>query len=105
MDAPPVGTLDDTIRLLERGCNRDELLSDLKRLKEFADTVNAVDEGLMAEQAMLLRQCRRALDDLLADRPILRAFSYGGQRGTTLGNLRSDLHAHRPQAIMGAQEK
>ena len=59
----------------------------------------------MAEQAMLLRQCRRALDDLLAARPMLRAFSYGEQRGTTLGNLRSDLHAYRPQAIMGTQEE
>ena len=66
---------------------------------------NAVDEGLMAEQAMLLRQCRRALDDLLAARPMLRAFSYGEQRGTTLGNLRSDLHEYRPQAIMGTQEE
>ena len=105
MDNPPVGTLDDTIRLLERGCNRDELLSDLKRLKDFAATVNAVDEGLMAEQAMLLRQCRRALDDLLAARPMLLEFSYGGQIVTTLGNLRSDLHEYRPQAIMGTQEE
>jgi hypothetical protein len=95
-----MSSIAQVIDLIEKGCDRAEIVRDLKRLQEFNEAIGAGDAGLMAEQASLLRQCKTALDDLLAARPILRAFHFGGQSGTTLGNLRAEFHEPMPHGIM-----
>lgn len=61
------------------------------------DAVEAGDNVLMNEQAALLRECRRALDDLLAKKPMMAAMLCGS---TTLGNLRASLYEHRPKGVI-----
>jgi hypothetical protein len=46
------------------------------------------------EKTALLRECRAALDDLLADKPLLAAKLCGTN---TLGNLRAMLYAYRAE--------
>ena len=83
----------------------------LKRLAEMrgikmSDTyIPSMDEAvaagnsvLMNEQAALLRECRAALDSLIAQKPTLAGLICGS---TTLGNLRAELHAYRPQGVFG----
>ena len=53
-------------------------------------------------QAALLGDCRKALDALLAKRPILGALNYGT---TTLGNLRAELYEYRAGAAHGVDDK
>ena len=62
------------------------------------DAIAAGNGVLIEEQALLLRECRHALDDLLRDKPMLAAKICGT---TTLGNLRTMLHAYRPQGVFG----
>ena len=47
---------------------------------------------LVDEQAALLRECRLALDDLIARRPMNAAMVCGS---TSLGNLRASLYKYR----------
>ena len=54
--------------------------------------------SLLNEQAKLLRECRLALDELLKKKPALAGLLCGY---TTLGNLRADLYAYRPQGVFG----
>jgi hypothetical protein len=61
------------------------------------DAVEAGDNVLMNEQAALLRECRRALDDLLAKKPMMAAMLCGS---TTLGNLRASLYEYRPKGVI-----
>ncbi len=61
------------------------------------DAVKAGDNVLMNEQAALLRECRRALDDLLAKKPMMAAMLCGS---TTLGNLRASLYEYRPKGVI-----
>ena len=64
------------------------------------DAIAAGSSVLIEEQALLLRECRHALDDLLRDKPMLAAKRCGT---TTLGNLRSMLYDYRPQGVFGGQ--
>ena len=64
----------------------------------MADAVAACDSVLLNEQAALLRECRAALDSLIKQKPTLAGLLCGS---TTLGNLKAELHAHRPQGILG----
>ena len=66
---------------------------------EMAEAIKAGDGVLMAEQAMLLRECRSALDDLIKKKPGIEALLCGS---TTLGNLRASLYDYRPQGVMRA---
>lgn len=61
------------------------------------DAVKAGDNVLMNEQAALLRECRRALDDLLKKKPMMAAMLCGS---TTLGNLRASLYEYRPKGVI-----
>lgn len=61
------------------------------------DAVEAGDNVLMNEQAALLRECRRALDDLLAKKPMMAGMLCGS---TTLGNLRASLYEFRPKGVI-----
>lgn len=70
----------------------------LEREKEFAQIIADGDKGIRNEQAALLRECRLALDTLIAQKPVLAGFKAGS---TTLGNLRASLFEHRPQGVMG----
>ena len=63
------------------------------------DAIAAGDAVLMNEQAALLRECRAALDALLEKQPKLSGVVFGS---TTLGNLRAELGAYRPQGVFGA---
>jgi hypothetical protein len=76
-------------------------VAELEREKEFAQIITAGDEGIRNEQAALLRECRLALDTLLAQKPVLAGFKAGS---TTLGNLRASLFEHRPQGVMGCDD-
>ena len=62
------------------------------------DALAAGDAVLLNEQAGLLRECRRAIDELLEKRPNLAGVRCGS---TTLGNLRVLLHEYRPQGVFG----
>ena len=62
------------------------------------DAIAAGDSVLLNEQAKLLRECRLALDDLLKKKPALAGLLCGY---TTLGNLRAELYAYRPQGVFG----
>ena len=70
-------------------------------MTEFDQIVKDADEGLMNEQATLLRECRAALDVLLVNKPMLSGMKCGS---TTLGNLRAQLHEYRPRAIFQGYE-
>jgi hypothetical protein len=63
--------------------------------------VAAGDAVLMNEQASLLRECRAALDSLIAQKPTLAGLVCGS---TTLGNLKAELHAYRPQGVFGSAQ-
>lgn len=63
--------------------------------------VAAGDAVLMNEQASLLRECRAALDSLIAQKPTLAGLLCGS---TTLGNLKAELHAYRPQGVFGSAQ-
>jgi len=65
------------------------------------DAIAAGDGVLIEEQALLLRECRHALDDLLRDKPMLAAKHCGT---TTLGNLRAMLYDYRPQGVFGGNK-
>lgn len=52
--------------------------------------------ALIEEQDLLLRECRRALEELLRDKPMLAAKVCGN---TSLGNLRAMLYNYRPQGV------
>ena len=62
------------------------------------DAIAAGDSVLMNEQAALLRECRAALDSLIAQKPRLAGLLCGS---TTLGNLKAELGAYRPQGVFG----
>lgn len=62
------------------------------------DAIAAGDSVLMNEQAALLRECRAALDSLIAQKPTLAGLLCGS---TTLGNLKAELGAYRPQGVFG----
>jgi hypothetical protein len=66
----------------------------------MGDAIAAGDGVLMTEQALLLRECRRALDELLRDKPMLAAKLCGT---TTLGNIRAMLYEYRPQGVFGGK--
>ena len=91
-------TLDDVIRLLESRCYPKDIAAQLRMQSDMDYAVAAGDAVLMAEQAGLLRECRKALDKLLLDRPSLGAFNYGNN---SLGGLKVELYAYRPQGIFG----
>ena len=63
------------------------------------DAIAAGNSVLMDEQAALLRECRAALDSLIAQKPTIAAFVCGS---TTLGNLKAELSAYRPQGVFGS---
>ena len=65
------------------------------------EAVAAGDAVLMNEQASLLRECRAALDSLIAQKPTLAGLLCGS---TTLGNLKAELHAYRPQGVFGSAQ-
>jgi len=65
------------------------------------EAVAAGDAVLMNEQASLLRECRAALDSLIAQKPTLAGLVCGS---TTLGNLKAELHAYRPQGVFGSAQ-
>lgn len=60
------------------------------------DAIAAGDGVLMAEQAYLLRECRAAIDSLIAQKPTLAGVLCGS---TTLGNLKASLYDYRPQGV------
>lgn len=72
------------------------LSAKLGALPTMADALAAGDGVLLNEQAALLRECRLALDNLLCQNPILTNLLCGS---TTLGNLRTELYAYRPQGV------
>lgn len=63
------------------------------------EVVAAGDSVLMQEQALLLRECRDALDSLIKQKPMIAGLICCGS--TTLGNLRAMLYDHRPQGVFG----
>ncbi len=72
------------------------LSAGLGALPTMADAMAAGDGVLLNEQAALLRECRLALDDLLRRKPMMTGLLCGS---TTLGNLRAELYAYRPQGV------
>lgn len=64
----------------------------------MSEAVLAGDRVLMNEQAALLRECRAALDALILQKPTLAGLLCGS---TTLGNLKAELGAYRPQGVIG----
>lgn len=70
----------------------------LEQPDNIEEAIAAGDSVLLNEQAALLRECRAALDSLIKQKPTLTALVCGS---TTLGNLRVDLHAYRPQGVFG----
>ena len=69
-------------------------------LPTMADAMAAGNGVLLNEQAALLRECRMALDDLLRQKPMMTGLLCGS---TTLGNLRAELYAYRPQGVFNGQ--
>lgn len=63
------------------------------------DAIAAGDSVLMDEQAALLRECRAALDSLIEQKPTIAGLVCGS---TTLGNLKAELSAYRPQGVFGS---
>ena len=78
------------------------LRAELRSCEEMEYAVQAGDAVLLEEQAVLLRACRRAIDQLLESKPMLGAFNYGT---STLGNLRAELYEFRPQGIFGETQR
>ena len=66
------------------------------------EAIAAGDSVLLNEQAALLRECRAALDDLIAKKPGIEALQCGS---TTLGNLRAELYKYRPQGVFGGDRR
>ena len=66
------------------------------RIATMENALAAGDSVLLNEQAALLRECRLALDDLLRQNPTMTGLLCGS---TTLGNLRAELYAYRPQGV------
>ena len=62
------------------------------------DAIAAADGVLMNEQAVLLRECRAALDSLITQKPSLAGLHCGS---TTLGNLKASLYEYRPRGVFG----
>ena len=60
------------------------------------EAVIAGNDVLLKEQAALLRECRKAIDDLIIQMPKLSGVQCGS---TTLGNLRASLYEYRPQGV------
>lgn len=60
------------------------------------DAVEAGNAVLINEQATLLRRCRSALDELLADKPLLAGFIANNE---TLGNLKVALYDYKTDGI------
>ena len=67
---------------------------------EMDQTIAAGDSVLLNEQAYLLRECRLAIDSLIAQKPGLAGVLCGS---TTLGNLRASLYDYRPQGVFGGK--
>lgn len=76
------------------------LSAGLGALPTMADAMAAGDGVLLNEQAALLRECRLALDDLLRQKPMMACLLCGSN---TLGNLRAELYAYRPQGVFNGQ--
>jgi uncharacterized protein YbaA (DUF1428 family) len=78
-------------------------------MTEFEEAVAAVDNTLhhaidhwqdkASEQAVLLRECRFAIDTLIEKKPALAMLLCGS---TTLGNLKASLHDYRVKGIFDA---
>lgn len=66
--------------------------------KDMDYAMAAGNSVLLNEQAALLRECRAALDSLIAQKPTLAGLVCGS---TTLGNLRAELGKYRPQGVFG----
>ena len=66
--------------------------------KEFSNAIEAGNQVLLEEQAMLLRECRSMLDDLISKKPGIEYLTCGS---TTVGNLRASLYKYRPQGVFG----
>lgn len=64
------------------------------------EAIDAGNSVLMNEQAALLRECRAAIDSLIVQKPALAGLICGS---TTLGNLKAELHAYRPQGVFGVE--
>lgn len=65
-------------------------------MSNFTDAIAAGDSVILNEQAALLRECRAALDALIAKKPGLAGLECGS---TTLGNLRAELYEYRPKGV------
>lgn len=73
---------------------------------EALKAVASGDNVLLSEQAALLRQCRAALDSLLATKPALSAIEYQcGALRDSIGNLRATLYEYRPQGVFGTTDE
>jgi hypothetical protein len=86
--------------LKARGEVAPRLSAELGALPTMADAVATGDSVLLNEQAALLRECRLALDDLLRQKPMMTGLLCGS---TTLGSLRAELYAYRPQGVFNGQ--
>lgn len=73
----------------------------MAKVDEMDQAVAAGDGVLLNEQAMLLRECRFAIDDLLKKKPMMAGLLCGY---TTLGNLRAYLYDYRPQGVFGVKK-
>ena len=71
-------------------------------MTDMDEAIAAGDSVLMNEQAALLRECRFAVDELLKKYPKLSGVICGS---TTLGNLRAELGAYRPQGVFGGNDE
>jgi hypothetical protein len=97
-----VGLTDDELTQLYCDVDGKEwCLGGLQRQMQSEKAVAAGDAVLMNEQASLLRECRAALDSLIAQKPTLAGLLCGS---TTLGNLKAELHAYRPQGVFGSAQ-
>ena len=67
-------------------------------MSDFNEVIHAGDVDTINAQAVLLRECRAAIDSLIAQKPGLTGLVCGS---TTLGNLRASLYDFRPQGIFG----
>ncbi len=94
--------LSPVIALLENGCDQKDAAKELRICQAMQYAVDAGDWTLMNEQAALLRECRAALDSILAQNPMMVSWKCGS---TTLGNLRAELYAYRPQAIFSVEKQ
>lgn len=107
MNGDIVGQLRIIANLIERG----EMLEwgvDSRLMRKAADEienlrgdsfVSAGDAVLLSEQASLLRECRTAIDSLIAQKPGVAGLICGS---TTIGNLRASLYDYRPKGVFGS---